>query len=141
MSTASVRSDTQPDDTIATLVDRIRRLEAQLAARGTTAEPAAPASNGDRPAAAAADGPPPPEVDEPAATRKPKGGPIDDATRRDLVHKRERLELARMAEQAAWEDVKAAVRAAAEAGASYREIADVIGVTRARVYQLVSGKR
>ena len=73
--------------------------------------------------------------------RKPKGGPIDDAMRKSLVAKRERLELARMAEQAAWEDLKVDVRAAAEAGVSYREIGDTIGVTRARVYQIVSGKR
>lgn len=134
MGTASVRSGTHPDDdTIATLVDRIRRLEAQLAVRDL-ADEGAPAPAGHAPSAA-------PEADEVVVARKPKGGPIDDDTRRDLVHKRERLELARMAEQAAWEDVKAAVRAAAAAGASYREIAEVIGVTRARVYQLVSGKR
>lgn len=73
--------------------------------------------------------------------RKPKGGPIDDDTRERLVAKRERLELARLAEQAAWEELKAEVRAAADSGVSYREIGDTIGVTRARVYQIVSGKR
>jgi DNA-directed RNA polymerase specialized sigma24 family protein len=129
MSTASVRSDTGPDDdTIAMLVDRIRRLEAQLAEHDELGHD----PDGDHVAADDAAAP---------AHRKPKGGPIDDDTRRDLVHKRERLELARLAEQAAWEDVKAAVKHAAAEGASYREIAEVIGVTRARVYQLVSGKR
>ena len=73
--------------------------------------------------------------------RKPKGGPVDDATRQVLVAKRERLELARLAEQAAWEELKAEVRAAADSGVSYRAIGDAIGVTRARVYQIVSGKR
>ncbi|HSL59766.1 MAG TPA: helix-turn-helix domain-containing protein [Acidimicrobiales bacterium] len=120
MSSASLRSDPEPpDDTVALLVARIRRLEAELAAR--------PDGDGT-------------ELSS-VPTRKPKGGPMDPDTRRDLVVKRERLELARLAEQAAWEDVKAAVAAAAADGASYREIAEAIGVTRARVYQLVSGKR
>lgn len=111
-----------PDMTMEALMERIAHLEAKLGERTTTSsEPASPPSGN--------------------GGRKPKGGPIDERTRRDLVAKRERLELARMAEQAAWEELKDAVRTAAEAGVSYREIGDCIGVTRARVYQIVSGKR
>jgi alkylhydroperoxidase/carboxymuconolactone decarboxylase family protein YurZ len=108
--------------TIESLVDRVAQLEALLQRNtGATGKDSNPAmSNGQR---------------------KPKGGPIDDALRKALVTKRERLELARLAEQAAWEDLKIDVRAAAEAGVSYREIGEAIGVTRARVYQIVSGKR
>lgn len=114
-------ADASPDTTIEALVDRVAQLEAILGER---------ASSTGEPSTAVADG-----------SRKPKGGPIDEAMRRALVAKRERLELARLAEQAAWEDLKVAVCAAAEAGVSYREIGDSIGVTRARVYQIVSGKR
>ncbi len=107
------------------LIDRVAELEALLAARVDSDE----TGGGD-------------ETDPtPSGHRKPKGGPIGDTMRQKLVAKRERLELARMAEQAAWEDLKADVRSAAEAGVSYREIGDTIGVTRARVYQIVSGKR
>ncbi|QGG95634.1 hypothetical protein [Actinomarinicola tropica] len=111
-----------PDMTIESLVARIAQLEAKLGERSTPA-------------------PQPDSESDGTSGRKPKGGPIDDRTRRALVAKRERLELARMAEQAAWEELKVAVRTAAEAGVSYREIGDCIGVTRARVYQIVSGKR
>ena len=114
-------ADASPDTTIEALVDRVAQLEAILGER-----------------AASPDGSSSPSPD---GTRKPKGGPIDESMRRTLVAKRERLELARLAEQAAWEDLKVAVCAAAEAGVSYREIGDSIGVTRARVYQIVSGKR
>ena len=114
-----------PED-VEALIDRVAELEALLAAR--VDGNGSGNSGGSLP-------------DGPAANRKPKGGPIDDSMRQKLVAKRERLELARMAEQAAWEDLKADVRAAAEAGVSYREIGDTIGVTRARVYQIVSGKR
>jgi hypothetical protein len=108
--------------TIESLVDRVSQLEAMLATRSEDQGEAADTamSNGQR---------------------KPKGGPIDPAMRKVLVTKRERLELARLAEQAAWDELKVAVCAAAEAGVSYREIGDTIGVTRARVYQIVSGKR
>jgi alkylhydroperoxidase/carboxymuconolactone decarboxylase family protein YurZ len=108
--------------TIESLVDRVAHLEAllQRTTDATGKDSGSVMSNGQR---------------------KPKGGPIDDALRKTLVTKRERLELARLAEQAAWEDLKVEVRAAAEAGVSYREIGDAIGVTRARVYQIVSGKR
>jgi hypothetical protein len=115
------RGDDAPAEmTIESLMDRVAQLEAALNDRedGTSR----PATSADAP-------------------RKPKGGPIDDAMRELLVTKRERLQLARLAEQAAWEELKVAVRAAAEAGVSYREIGDSIGVTRARVYQIVSGKR
>jgi DNA-directed RNA polymerase specialized sigma24 family protein len=115
-------SDTPSHQTIEALVDRVAQLEALL--RSTTD------ATGKDPESAMSNG-----------QRKPKGGPIDDAMRKSLVTKRERLELARLAEQAAWEDLKAEVRAAAESGVSYREIGDTIGVTRARVYQIVSGKR
>jgi DNA-directed RNA polymerase specialized sigma24 family protein len=108
--------------TIESLVDRVAQLEAMLATRSE--------DPGDEPDPAMSNG-----------QRKPKGGPIDPAMRKVLVTKRERLELARLAEQAAWDELKVAVRAAAEAGVSYREIGDAIGVTRARVYQIVSGKR
>lgn len=109
------------------LIDRVAELEALLAAKVDAGDDAG--SSGAR-------------LDpSPTAHRKPKGGPIDDNMRQKLVAKRERLELARMAEQAAWEDLKVDVRSAAEAGVSYREIGDTIGVTRARVYQIVSGKR
>ncbi len=102
-------------------MDRVAQLEAMLHRSGATGKESDTAmSNGQR---------------------KPKGGPIDDALRASLVAKRERLELARLAEQAAWEELKAEVRVAAEAGVSYREIGEAIGVTRARVYQIVSGKR
>lgn len=115
-------SSPQPGaDEVGALIDRVAELEALLAAKaddGSTHE-----------------------VDSDPTPRKPKGGPIDDSMRQKLVAKRERLELARMAEQAAWEDLKADVRRAAESGVSYREIGDTIGVTRARVYQIVSGKR
>ena len=108
--------------TIESLIDRVAQLEALIATTSPTRDhdPEPAMSNGQR---------------------KPKGGPIDDESRQVLVAKRERLELARMAEQAAWEDLKAEVRAAAESGVSYREIGEAIGVTRARVYQIVSGKR
>lgn len=114
-------ADASPDTTIEALVDRVAQLEALLGERTASTPNGASGS---------------PEV-----ARKPKGGPIDDAMRRQLVAKRERLELARLAEQAAWEDLKSTVCAAAEAGVSYREIGDSIGVTRARIYQIVSGKR
>ncbi|MFP4513203.1 MAG: hypothetical protein ACLFRV_09700 [Acidimicrobiales bacterium] len=118
----SAREQEPPGQTIESLVDRVAELEARLEATRSrndhTSEP--PMTNGQR---------------------KPKGGPIDDATRKTLVAKRERLELARLAEQAAWEELKVEVRAAAGSGVSYREIGDAIGVTRARVYQIVSGKR
>ncbi|MGY6500291.1 MAG: hypothetical protein ACXIVQ_05250 [Acidimicrobiales bacterium] len=119
----------EPDQSVESLVGRIAELEALLEARSSGA---AAESNGT--SSGAASGPP-------AGERKPKGGPISDDTRRVLVAKRERLELARLAEQAAWDDLKIAVREAAESGVSYREIGDTIGVTRARVYQIVSGKR
>jgi len=109
----------ETDPTVAALVARIRGLEAELETRG-----GAPGDGGSE-----------------ALDRKPKGGPLDPAHRTELLVRRERLELARLAERAAWEDLKAAVIAASAAGSSYREIADVIGVTRARVYQIVSGKR
>ncbi len=115
-------ADASADMTIASLMDRVAQLEAALEGRDVSAAPSVPASNGDLP-------------------RKPKGGPLDDDMRELLVAKRQRLQLARLAEQAAWEDLKVAVREAAEAGVSYREIGDSIGVTRARVYQIVSGKR
>ena len=108
--------------TIESLVDRVAQLEALVA---TSSHPR--------------DDDPEPEMSN--GQRKPKGGPVDDATRQVLVAKRERLELARLAEQAAWEELKAEVRAAADSGVSYRAIGDAIGVTRARVYQIVSGKR
>jgi DNA-directed RNA polymerase specialized sigma24 family protein len=118
----SAREHDPTGSTIDALADRVAQLEALLADRTRPAghDPEPPMSNDQR---------------------KPKGGPIDDDTRALLVVKRERLELARLAEQAAWEDLKVAVRAAAEAGVSYREIGEAIGVTRARVYQIVSGKR
>lgn len=117
-------ADASADMTIESLMERVAQLEAALAERAPTSDHASspPGSNNDAP-------------------RKPKGGPIDDRMRRELVAKRERLQLARLAEQAAWEDLKEAVSAAAEAGVSYREIGESIGVTRARVYQIVSGKR
>jgi hypothetical protein len=123
MSGSTARDHSVADQqTIESLVDRVAQLEALLerstSATGKDSDPVM--SNGQR---------------------KPKGGPIDDALRATLVAKRERLELARLAEQAAWEELKVEVRAAAEAGVSYREIGDAIGVTRARVYQIVSGKR
>ncbi|MBK5223059.1 MAG: hypothetical protein JJE52_09320 [Acidimicrobiia bacterium] len=114
-------ADASPEQTIESLVDRVAQLEAILAERA--------ASTSSTPAV------------ELEAVRKPKGGPIDAGMRKSLVAKRERLELARLAEQAAWDDLKVSVRHAAEAGVSYREIGDCIGVTRARVYQIVSGKR
>ena len=114
-------ADASPDMTIEALVDRVAQLEAILGERDS--------GEGARTGSGS------------SGERKPKGGPIDDAMRKTLVAKRERLELARLAEQAAWEDLKVAVRVAAEAGVSYREIGDSIGVTRARVYQIVSGKR
>lgn len=122
MSGRSASDEIETPETIESLVGRVAQLEALLAAKDepTGRDPVAAMSNGQR---------------------KPKGGPIDDAMRKGLVAKRERLELARMAEQAAWEELKADVRTAAEAGVSYREIGDTIGVTRARVYQIVSGKR
>ena len=116
-------ADASPDTTISALMDRVAQLEAILEQRtgvGSESQREAAAHNGER---------------------KPKGGPIGDDMRRTLVAKRERLELARLAEQAAWEDLKVAVCAAAAAGVSYREIGESIGVTRARVYQIVSGKR
>ncbi len=122
----SERSEGRADQQVASLIERVAHLEALLARQSTTPDSSTggssepPMSNGDR---------------------KPKGGPLDDSTRRRLVAKRERLELARMAEQAAWEELKVEIRIAAEAGVSYREIGDAIGVTRARVYQIVSGKR
>lgn len=119
----------EPEQSVESLVGRIAELEAMLASRGAD-EPSEP--NGASSAA--------PSTGR-AAERKPKGGPIGEDLRRVLVAKRERLELARLAEQAAWEDLKVAVRDAAESGVSYREIGDTIGVTRARVYQIVSGKR
>jgi hypothetical protein len=122
MSASSAREHLGGPQTIESLVGRVAELEALLASK---AEP-----SGEDPEPAMSNG-----------QRKPKGGPIDDAMRKSLVVKRERLELARLAEQAAWEDLKTDVRAAAEAGVSYREIGDTIGVTRARVYQIVSGKR
>lgn len=109
--------------TIASLLDRVAQLEAALEERETTSSSSTTSSS-------TSDAP-----------RKPKGGPLDDEMRETLVAKRERLQLARLAEQAAWEDLKIVVRKAAEAGVSYREIGDSIGVTRARVYQIVSGKR
>jgi DNA-directed RNA polymerase specialized sigma24 family protein len=115
-------ADASADMSIESLMERVAQLEAALEDRDTAAPSTTSAANGDVP-------------------RKPKGGPIDDDMRKTLVTKRERLQLARLAEQAAWEDLKVAVRAAAEAGVSYREIGDAIGVTRARVYQIVSGKR
>lgn len=117
---ASTTDDARTDD-VEALIGRVAELEAMLAAKSGASESS------------------PQPVEQ--SQRKPKGGPIDDEMRRKLVAKRERLELARMAEQAAWEDLKADVRRAAEAGVSYREIGDTIGVTRARVYQIVSGKR
>ena len=122
MSGMSAHDPDPGGQTIESLVDRVAQLEALLATKSdpTGEDPELQMSNGQR---------------------KPKGGPIDDARRRTLVAKRERLELARLAEQAAWEDLKVEVRAAAESGVSYREIGDAIGVTRARVYQIVSGKR
>jgi len=122
MSGSSAHHIDQPDqETIESLMDRVAQLEAMLHRSGATGKESDTAmSNGQR---------------------KPKGGPIDDALRASLVAKRERLELARLAEQAAWEELKAEVRVAAEAGVSYREIGEAIGVTRARVYQIVSGKR
>lgn len=114
-------ADASADMTIESLMDRVAQLEAALAERSSSNH-ATSTSTDDAP-------------------RKPKGGPIDDRMRRELVARRERLQLARLAEQAAWEDLKGAVRAAAEAGVSYREIGESIGVTRARVYQIVSGKR
>lgn len=114
-------ADASADMTIEALMERVAQLETALKER----------SNSDRSTATASGD----------APRKPKGGPIDDEMRTVLVAKRERLQLARLAEQAAWEDLKVAVREAAEAGVSYREIGDSIGVTRARVYQIVSGKR
>jgi Arc/MetJ family transcription regulator len=120
MSGSSAHSIDRPEqETIESLMDRVAQLEALLR-RSQVSDEGRVMSNGQR---------------------KPKGGPIDDALRASLVAKRERLELARLAEQAAWEELKAEVRAAAEAGVSYREIGDAIGVTRARVYQIVSGKR
>ena len=115
-------ADASQDMTIESLIDRVAQLEAMLAERGDTSAAESPSA-------------------EHNGARKPKGGPIGDARKKTLVAKRERLELARMAEQAAWEELKQAVREAAEAGVSYREIGDSIGVTRARVYQIVSGKR
>jgi DNA-directed RNA polymerase specialized sigma24 family protein len=115
-------ADASADMSIESLMERVAQLEAALEDRDTASPSTTSAANGDAP-------------------RKPKGGPIDDDMRKTLVTKRERLQLARLAEQAAWEDLKVAVRAAAEAGVSYREIGDAIGVTRARVYQIVSGKR
>ena len=122
MSGSSARETGVADNhTLESLVDRVAQLEALLERANATGKDSDPVmSNGQR---------------------KPKGGPIDDALRTTLVAKRERLELARLAEQAAWEELKVEVRAAAEAGVSYREIGDAIGVTRARVYQIVSGKR
>jgi hypothetical protein len=114
-------ADASADMTIESLIDRVAQLEAALEDRE--------AGTGRR-SSAGTDAP-----------RKPKGGPIDDRMRDVLVSKRERLQLARLAEQAAWDELKVAVCAAAEAGVSYREIGDSIGVTRARVYQIVSGKR
>jgi hypothetical protein len=114
-------ADASADMTIESLIDRVAQLEAALEDRDTATG---------RRSSATADAP-----------RKPKGGPIDDRMRDLLVSKRERLQLARLAEQAAWDELKVAVCAAAEAGVSYREIGDSIGVTRARVYQIVSGKR
>jgi hypothetical protein len=107
--------------TIESLMERVAQLETALNERSST----------DRSSGSTFDD----------APRKPKGGPIDDEMRKVLIAKRERLQLARLAEQAAWSDLKIAVREAAEAGVSYREIGDSIGVTRARVYQIVSGKR
>src|SRR5690606_32540831 len=95
-------ADASPEQTIESLVDRVAQLEAILAERAASVETPA-AVDGD-------------------TTRKPKGGPIDAGMRKSLVAKRERLELARLAEQAAWEDLKVAVRLAAESGVSYREI-------------------
>lgn len=118
---ARTSDDAASPDDVEALIDRVAELEALLAAKGEVPESAGADSEG--------------------VQRKPKGGPIDDLMRQKLVAKRERLELARMAEQAAWEDLKADVRRAAESGVSYREIGDTIGVTRARVYQIVSGKR
>ena len=119
------QEDSESPESVEALVDRVAELEALLAAKDD-----APSSVAPEPASDTANG-----------QRKPKGGPIGDTMRQSLVGKRERLELARMAEQTAWEELKVEVRAAAEAGVSYREIGDTIGVTRARVYQIVSGKR
>lgn len=110
------------DMTIESLMERVAQLEAALEDRDPVTRSTSSSTEADAP-------------------RKPKGGPIDDDMRKTLTTKRERLQLARLAEQAAWEDLKVAVCAAAEAGVSYREIGDSIGVTRARVYQIVSGKR
>lgn len=122
----SARSEGRDDQQVASLVERVAHLEALLANQSQSVDPTSDRS---------------PETPMANGDRKPKGGPLPDATRQRLVAKRERLELARMAEQAAWDDLKAEIHSAAEAGVSYREIGDAIGVTRARVYQIVSGKR
>ena len=125
MSAAGSARGVEAAETVELLAGRIAQLEALLAQRATAS-----------PDGLAAD-----VVGARSAERKPKGGPIDEEMRNVLFAKRERLELARLAEQGAWNDLKAAVCDAAASGVSYREIGDTIGVTRARVYQIVSGKR
>jgi hypothetical protein len=70
------------------------------------------------------------------------GHMMNTDTQRKLTKLRKNLEKKREAEQAAWDEMREAVKDAyAEGGTTFQEIGDTIGVTKARVYQIVTGKR
>ena len=68
---------------------------------------------------------------------------LSDSSKRSLKKSTTRLNRKRQAADAAWELHQDLIRDVYEedSGATFAAIADIIGVTKARVYQIVTGKR
>lgn len=65
---------------------------------------------------------------------------IDSVTAKELKNSTKRLASARKKEDAAWEEHVELIKLAVERGAKLSEVATLIGVTKARVWQIVRDK-